>query len=478
MHDAMTANSASEGRSRAWRGVLFLVGGLIFAASIVAFPRQMLMTVGIASGVYLTIVSVRRVVYTLVAIFTRRPQATAVDVPENTPKVLILVAARDEDATLAECVADLLKTTWPMERLRILVIDDGSATPVENVLGGLTDDPRMEIYRREGARAGRGKSTALRDAVELHGGDAELIYVVDADARVASDSLARLWITMEQRNVDAAQGAMVPRNRTASNAAWHTWLESAVHQGITQTGADRLGGMVSLLGSNYLVKREALDAVGGFEAGVRLEDVNLTLALAEQGRRVAYVPEAQSTMLACEDSRESKAQHRAWSQAFFQAAWRHRATSLNGYGGPVASMDRAVYALGYLDRSMLLVAFSAAFLAYACGFSAYGFGDFHTRDAFVWGGFHGMSTVAPDLIWLEWAVPLGALAIAAAQTPVALWRWGATGRDYLKLFTLPFAFLGEIPTHLRALFDAIAGRANPWRRTRRGVAENDGARRP
>ena len=56
----------------------------------------------------------------------RRGASPVGPLPVPLPRVSILIAARDEEASLPRCLASLRALNYPAERLEILVGDDGS----------------------------------------------------------------------------------------------------------------------------------------------------------------------------------------------------------------------------------------------------------------------------------------------------------------------------------------------------------------
>jgi glycosyltransferase involved in cell wall biosynthesis/protein-L-isoaspartate O-methyltransferase len=84
--------------------------------------------------------------------------------------------------------------------LELLVVDDGSDTPLEDVLGGI-EDPRLRIVRldHEGASAARNAGVAAARG--------EFIRFVDADDVLEPDSTARLAALLGERRDEIAYGA-------------------------------------------------------------------------------------------------------------------------------------------------------------------------------------------------------------------------------------------------------------------------------
>ncbi|MCZ7585574.1 MAG: glycosyltransferase family 2 protein [Deltaproteobacteria bacterium] len=270
------------------------------------------------------------------------------------------------------------------------------------------------------------------------------MYVLDADAQVRPDTLKRLWAHIDGDDVAAAQGGMIPAGPPESFAAFYVAIESLVHQRITLRGAARIGMTQSLLGSNTLIRRKVLEEAGGFPEKTRLEDIELSIALQNEGRRIAFTPEAHSTIVASPRVKHAMVQHRAWSREFMSIASRWLWRILEGSGSLPRRIDRLIFAMGYADRIVLLVYLLCA----------------------IAGGIAGRA-------FAPWSFIVLVLALPAIQAPLALWLGRGVATEYAYLAFLPVGFAIEMATHLDAFRQALLGRRPEWTRTVRGSSPRD-----
>jgi hypothetical protein len=203
--------------------------------------------------------------------------------------ITILVPARDEAAHLPGLLRDLgrqelVATSGPL-RLRVVVIDDRSVDGTGALAEAAIREAGLDgrVIRRDGPG---GKGDALRHVPAEAVGDARLLVVLDADARVAPDFLGRA-----AERLAAGDAAFTARRRIL----WADRFRLARLQDDEQildawilAGRIGLGGAGELRGNGMAVTPVALAAAGGWPAGVLTEDLELSTALLTAGIPVAW----------------------------------------------------------------------------------------------------------------------------------------------------------------------------------------------
>lgn len=213
--------------------------------------------------------------------------------PRRTPRVSLLIPARDEEATLRASLTHALAQRYP--ELEILVLDDrsedGTAALVEEAAAG---DPRVRLLRGAPLPAGwMGKNWACRQLADAAAG--EVLVFCDADVSPAPDALRRTVALLEEAGAVTA----IPRQRFGG------WVERAVVPLVVQlpvvallplrlVGSTRAPSLSMANGQWLAFRREAYEAAGGHGA-VRaevLEDVALARRVKRAGARlvVALAP--------------------------------------------------------------------------------------------------------------------------------------------------------------------------------------------
>ena len=218
------------------------------------------------------------------------------------PRLAVLVPARNEESNIEACLADLRASEHV--DFEILVIDDGSSDATATLVRDVgAHDPRVTLLQAPPRPEGWcGKSWALAHGVARVDPRIDQLCFVDADVRLAPDTLARA--ATYAREHDAAMVSLLPSLTTK------TFWESVVQpvMGMMMFVFQPLGEVndpraeLAVANGQFLwVDRRAYQRRGG-HAAVRseiVEDVALARAFKAAGERVALVlaPEGMRTRM-------------------------------------------------------------------------------------------------------------------------------------------------------------------------------------
>ena len=203
------------------------------------------------------------------------------------PFVTVMIPAHNEEGVIGSTVENILNMTY--ENFEVIVIDDRSSDNTASVIKDLEKkyDKVKALIRDKSAFPG--KSAVLNDAYVIAKGDAILVF--DADATVEPDFLNKLVPQLEPKDVGAVQARKVIRNRDFN---WLTRCQSNeysidVH---CQLSRDSVKGAVELRGNGELIKREALDDIGGWNNYTITDDLDMSTRLHIKGWDVRFCLDA------------------------------------------------------------------------------------------------------------------------------------------------------------------------------------------
>jgi cellulose synthase (UDP-forming) len=214
------------------------------------------------------------------------------------------------------------------------------------------------------------KSGNLNNALRHIDGD--FVVVLDADHVVRRQFLSRtLGFFRDERvalvqipqvyyNVDSYQHVLSPRRR-------RLWHESSIFHHVMQPGADRYGAAF-FVGTGAVLRRSALDGIGGFATGSITEDIHTSMRLHAAGWRSVYLDEALGFLLAPETPFAYTLQRLRWAQGAMQILRRENPALLPG----LSRWQRIGYLnslTGYLAAYQHLIFYAAPGLLLFAGWS-------------------------------------------------------------------------------------------------------------
>ena len=227
-------------------------------------------------------------------IYSRARGRVLADVPAGVdwPAVSILVPARNEARVIRRTLESLLALDYPADRLDIVVVDDGSEDGTGAIVALVAArDARVRCLQIPPNRAGRGKAAALNVAFDQIGVD--LIAIYDADNRPEPGSLRVLVAGLvADPQLAAAAGKFRAINRHRTWLTRFVNIESVAFQWMVQAGRWALLGVSTLPGTNFVIRRELLRRVGGWDEEALTEDSELSIRLYETGHRIQFFPGA------------------------------------------------------------------------------------------------------------------------------------------------------------------------------------------
>lgn len=165
-----------------------------------------------------------------------------------------------------------------------VVVDDGSAPPVAGL------DLRLI---RVSQRGGPGRARNLGAAAV----NADVLVFVDADVQVAAETLAQI----ERRFLDEPDLAAIQTvySRHCPVPGFASQFQNLLqHWNVSRAAGD---GFEALTSYCVAIRREAFEAVGGFDASLNratIEDDNLGINLARAGHRISVDPSIEVQHLA------------------------------------------------------------------------------------------------------------------------------------------------------------------------------------
>ena len=203
------------------------------------------------------------------------------------PFISILIPCHNEAVVIKETVENVLNVDY--ENYEIIVIDDRSSDNTKDVVLELEKkyDKVKALIRSNDAYPG--KSAVLNDAVKIAKGEAYLVF--DADARIKPNFIKLLLTKYEGDDVGAIQArkVIINANQNFLTACQYNEYVMDTH---LQIGRDAVKGAVELRGNGELIKKTALDDIGGWNNETITDDLDMSTRLHIKGWDIRFVQDA------------------------------------------------------------------------------------------------------------------------------------------------------------------------------------------
>ncbi|MDQ0891673.1 cellulose synthase/poly-beta-1,6-N-acetylglucosamine synthase-like glycosyltransferase [Paenibacillus sp. V4I9] len=212
----------------------------------------------------------------------------------ETPFVTIIVPAHNEGKVITQTVEALLALEYPHDRYEIIVINDNSSDNSSRLLGKLQQKHpgrNLTIINTDAVTGGKGKSNALNLGFDKSRG--ELIAIYDADN--TPEKKALLYLVSEITN-DSKLGAVVgkfrTRNRDTNLLTRFINVETLSFQWMAQAGRWKLFKLCTIPGTNFIMRREIIERIGGWDVKAIAEDTEISFRIYMMGYQIKFQPKA------------------------------------------------------------------------------------------------------------------------------------------------------------------------------------------
>lgn len=265
-----------------------------------------------------------------------RPELT----PKTTPLVTILVPAHNEEDTLRGAVASIAALHY--HHFEVVLIDDKSDDQTLAIMGELQREYQGKMtVKIVPIEVNQGKANALNQGLKVATG--EYVLGIDSDSILDYQSLSELVKTLNSdENIGAVAGKPVVRNRTTIMGRLQLLEYIGVIDIIKKAQAFLTGRITTVSGVIVAFRRQALESVGGWNAAVMTEDIDITWRMYRHGWQVRYEPRAICWILVPESIRNLIRQRQRWSRGGLEVLAGNRDVLLHGSWGKRALLSETV----------------------------------------------------------------------------------------------------------------------------------------
>ncbi|MDK2967760.1 glycosyltransferase family 2 protein [Lacrimispora sp.] len=210
------------------------------------------------------------------------------------PMVTVMVPAHNESIVLKKTMEALLKFDYPKDLYEIIVVNDNSTDNSAQVLKTIQQKnpaARIIVINTDHIVGGKGKSNALNIALSMASGSVIAIY--DADNTPEKQALRILVENlMSDDKLGAVIGKFRTRNKYASLLTRFVNIETLAYQCMNQAGRYFFFKLCTIPGTNYVMRRELIDRMGGWDVNALAEDTEISFRLYRMGYYIKFIPHA------------------------------------------------------------------------------------------------------------------------------------------------------------------------------------------
>ena len=260
-------------------------------------------------------------------LFAGAPREAAVPADDQLPTITLLICAYNEEDVVAEKMANTLAIDYPREKFRIMWVTDGSTDRTNELLAAY---PEVDVVF---SPERRGKSAALKHGLQ----ELKTRYVAFTDANTminpgALKEIARLFmdptigcVSGEKRVAARKEGQMAAEGEglywryESTLKRWDSELYSA------------MGAAGELYAIDPQLVREVPDTA-------LLDDFMMSMYVVEDGKRIAYTPDAYAQEYGSANIFEESKRKRRIAAGGLQSIWWLRSL-LNPIKHPLVSFQ-------------------------------------------------------------------------------------------------------------------------------------------
>jgi cellulose synthase/poly-beta-1,6-N-acetylglucosamine synthase-like glycosyltransferase len=321
------------------------------------------------------------------------------------PPASVVIPAYNEAHGIVRCLEALRAGGYPVERLDIMVVDDGSTDGTRGIVGACAG---VRLLRQDHAGKVAALNTGLRHATH------EFLLAIDADTLLAPGAIAAVVQPLADPRVAAVTGIVKVANPRGV-LGWFQSVEYLANALLRESFAGLFRCAPGLSGALTCYRRSALERIGGFKPDTAAEDFDVALDLVSRGFSVVaargavgytYVPLTLSELLR---------QRLRWMKGVMQCLVKHRALLISGRPAAAYLVASQGFWIVYALASLPLLAYHFLLWLPQYSTSLLGLGLYVLRWA---------SAVGPMYMVLkipEWGINLYfAGAVAGLLSPVVM----------------------------------------------------------
>jgi len=243
----------------------------------------------------------------------------------HTPKVSIVVPARNEEQNIEKCLLSIAKSDYPIELYEIIAIndrsDDSTLSILENLANKISNLKIINLTEQRHESNLRGKPGAIHQGILQAGGD--IILMTDADCIVHYHWIRAIAANYQDPNLGLqAAFTLISGTRVFDLIQSVEWI----YMHTMASAGVGLNNPLGCYGNNLSITKNDYHQLGGYpniEFSIT-EDMALQKAVFKSKRNINYLIDINSTVTTLPEKTFSDyiSQHRRWAIGGLALGWK------------------------------------------------------------------------------------------------------------------------------------------------------------
>ncbi len=258
------------------------------------------------------------------------------------PKITVLVPCFNEEKSIKKTLKTLLNSDYPMEKLNILVIDDGSTDGSKKIIRQLSIDHKNIDFIRQ---HNKGKGAALNKGLSLT--KTKYFACVDADSFVQKNAIKNMVTEMEYDNTLTIVTPIMKIHKPKN------WIQK--FQRLEYMTSMLMVKLMEYVDSSYVApgplsvyRTEQIKNLGGFDEGSLVEDQEIAYRVQKHNQKIKQCTNAFVTTVAPSNFRSLNVQRNRWFKGSLINIFKYRSLMFNRKYGDFAYFQLPINLMSFV----------------------------------------------------------------------------------------------------------------------------------
>jgi len=198
--------------------------------------------------------------------------------PSRYPSTTVIVPCFNEEKTVEATIKSILDLDYPKDKLKLVLVDDGSIDGTLSVLNKFKNHPQINITTKENG----GKHSAVNLGISM--ADSELLSCLDADSFVTPDTLRNMVPYFDDESIMAVTPSIkvfepenILQSMQKNEYRWGIFLRRMLSS---------MGALYVTPGPFSVFRSKIFKELGGFKYAHLTEDMEMALRLQKNRYRI------------------------------------------------------------------------------------------------------------------------------------------------------------------------------------------------